>query len=356
MRPLTALSLLALLAGGACLAAPEYPSHQDLSYYLDASGKRQAVRTTADWRKRREHVLAGMQEVMGPLPGPEMRVAPELRVEEETRVGEVTRRKISYRTSPKQRVYAYLFLPPRTQGRKAPAMLCLHPTGELGKGIVAGLGGKANRQYAAELAERGYVTLAPDYPSFGDYRTTFDPADGFQSGTMRAIWDNMRAVDLLQSMDQVDGSRIGAIGHSLGGHNAIFTAVFEPRIKAVVSSCGFTRFHKYYEGKLAGWTSPRYMPRIATEYGNNPDRVPFDFPELIAALAPRAFFTNSPLRDSNFEVSGVRDCIAAAKPIFELHGKGENLQAIYPDCEHDFPDDARQQAYSFLDQQLKHKE
>jgi len=34
---------------------------------------------------------------------------------------------------------------------------------------------------------------------------------------MRAIWDNVRAVDLLQSMGEVDGERIGAIGHSLGG-------------------------------------------------------------------------------------------------------------------------------------------
>ena len=117
---------------------------------------------------------------------------------------------------------------------------------------MSGLGGRANRQYAVELAQRGYVTLAPDYPTFGDYKVDFDPADGWQSGTMRAVWDNIRSVDLLQSLPEVDAANIGAIGHSLGGHNAMFTAVFEPRIKAVVSSCGFTRFHKYYEGKLAG--------------------------------------------------------------------------------------------------------
>lgn len=352
---LASLAVIATVAVAADEAPPPYPEHQDLSYTLDASGARRPVRTRSDWERRRAHILAGMQQVMGPLPGADRRAPLEVRTEEEVRVGDLARRKITYQTSPGHRITAYLFVSPLMAGRKAPAMLCLHPTGELGKGIVSGLGGKANRQYALELAERGYVTLAPDYPTFGDYAWELKPGGEWQSGTMRAVWDNIRSVDLLQSLPQVDGERIGAIGHSLGGHNAIFTAVFEPRIKAVVSSCGFTRFHKYYDGKLAGWTSPRYMPRIASVYGNDPDRVPFDFPELLAALAPRAFFTNSPLRDSNFEVSGVRDCIAAAQPVFDLHGVPQNLVAIYPDAEHDFPDDARRQAYEFLDRQLERR-
>lgn len=349
------LSLFSRAAAAALLTAllaPTYPGHQDLTYYLDSTG-RHAVRTREHWKLRRQHILEGMQQVMGPLPGPERRVPLEMRVEEEVRVGDLVRRKLTYATGPDRRVAAYLFLPPVKQGRKTAAMLCLHPTGELGKGIVAGLGGRANRQYALELAQRGYVTLAPDYPTFGEYACSFDPKEGWQSGTMRAIWDNIRSVDLLQSLPEVADERIGVIGHSLGGHNAMFTAVFEPRLKAVVSSCGFTRFHKYYEGNLTGWTQDRYMPRIATVYGKDPDRVPFDFPEIVAALAPRAFFTSSPVRDSNFEVSGVRDCIEAAKPVFALHGKPENLVAMYPESEHDFPDEAREQAYRFLDHHLR---
>src|SRR5437588_7907531 len=106
---------------------------------------------------------------------------------------------------------------------------------------------------------------------------------------MKAIWNNVRAVDLLQSLSGVDAEKIGCIGHSLGGHNAIFTAAFDTRIKALVSNCGFTTFPKYYGGNLKGWTSDRYMPRIASAYHLKPDAVPFDFTEVIAALAPRAF-------------------------------------------------------------------
>ena len=95
---------------------------------------------------------------------------------------------------------AFEYLKVREGGQRyapLPAMLALHPTGPLGKGIVAGLGERPNRAYALELAQRGYVVLAPDYPSFGDYAYDFQ-ADAFVSGTMKGIFNHMRAVDLLQ--------------------------------------------------------------------------------------------------------------------------------------------------------------
>src|SRR5439155_1381566 len=79
------------------------------------------------------------------------------------------------------------------------------------------------------------------------------------------------------------------------------------------------------------------MPRIATVYELKPEKVPFDFPEVVAALAPRAFLASAPLHDDNFEVSGVKDCIAAARPVYELLGVKDKLDANYPDCKHEFP-------------------
>ena len=84
------------------------------------------------------------------------------------------------------------------------------------------------------------------------------------------------------------------IGHSLGGHNAIFTALFDDRLEAVVSSCGFNDFLHYYGGNIAGWSHAGYMPRLRSVYGLDLARVPFDFPELVGALAPRPFFANAP--------------------------------------------------------------
>src|SRR5262249_11137455 len=129
----------------------------------------------------------------------------------------------------------------------------------------------------------------------------------------------------------------------------MFTAAFDTRIKALVSNCGFTSFPKYFAGNLKGWTSPRYMPRIASVYESRPEKVPFDFSEVVACFAPRAFLACAPLHDDNFEVSGVRDVMRAAKPVYELFGVPQKLAAYYPDCRHDFPTDSRNMAYEWLD-------
>jgi predicted dienelactone hydrolase len=288
---------------------------------------------------------------MGPLPDPGRRVPLDVKVIEEIKLPLYTRRKLTFVAEKGDRVPAYLLLPNR-RGGKLPAVLCLHQTG-IGKAelVLAGHGDE-NMRYAVHLAEHGYVTLAPDYPSFGEYRFDFRSAP-YQSGSMKAVWNNMRAVDLLQSLPEVDGERIGCIGHSLGGHNAMFSAAFDTRIKALVSNCGFTSFPKYYKGNLAGWASDRYMPRIRTRFHLKPEKMPFDFHEVVASFAPRAFLAIAPVGDDNFEVSGVRDCIAAAMRVYELLGVKEKLAAVYPECRHAFPPEMRKVAYEWLDRWLK---
>jgi dienelactone hydrolase len=304
-----------------------------------------------DWPKRRERILANMQLVMGPKPDSSARVALDEQIGEEVRMPRYLRKKLTFAAEKNDRVPAYLLVPLGHTGRM-PAVLCLHQTTRIGKGEPAGLGERDNMRYAVHLAERGYVTLAPDYPSFGDYAYDFAHSK-FQSGSMKAVWNNMRAIDLLQALPEVDPERIGCIGHSLGGHNTMFTAAFDTRIKAAVSNCGFTSFAKYYGGNLKGWTSARYMPRIAAVYDLRPEKMPFDFTEVVAAIAPRAFLASAPIHDDNFEVSGVKDCIAAAKPVYELLGAGDRLAANYPDCKHDFPPEVRKVAYEWLDRWLK---
>jgi len=288
-------------------------------------------------------LLRAMQEVMGPLPEAP-RGKPLFRVLEEREGDSYLRRKIAYVPEPGDEVPAWLLIPRRLRG-KAPAMLCLHQTTKIGKDEPAGLGGKSNLHYARELAERGFVTLSPDYPTFGDYHIDVY-ARGYASATMKGIWNHFRAIDLIQTLPEVKTKRIGVIGHSLGGHNALFLAAFDTRLGAVVTSCGFTSFHRYYNGDLTGWSHKGYMPRIAERFGNSPDRMPFDFPGILASLAPRRVFINAPLHDANFDVTGVRECVDKAKPAWRH--KSERLVATYPDCEHDFPPEIRRRAYEFL--------
>lgn len=298
-------------------APPRYPEHQNLSYYLGEHGRKHTIGTVADWVIRRRHILAGIQQVMGEVPGPAKRVPLDVKQIEEVQVGNLIRRRITYQSDPDDRVSAYWFIP-RTDGKKSPAILCLQQTTTLGKDEPSGLGGDPNLHYALHLAQRGYVTLAPDYPSFGEHAYDFTAKRGYQSGTMKAIWDNIRA--------------------------------FDTRIKAIVSSCGFTRFHK---DDMPSWSGPRYMPLIASRFGNNANRVPFDFTEIVGSFAPRPFLACAAVREDDFDVSGVRDVIAAAKPVYRLFGKPDNLAAYYPDSGHSFPADARNVAYEFFDKHLR---
>lgn len=340
---------LALAVSFAFAGPPAYLEHGDLLYFHDDSGAVRPVKTPEDWRIRRGHILAHAESVMGEFPTAP-RAPLNVKVLEERRFPGFLRQTITYDAMPGDPVPAYLLLPD-APGRR-PAALALHPTGELGKGIVMGESDRANRNYAEELAQRGYVVLAPDYPTMGDPQADAYEL-GYASATMKGIYNHSRGVDLLQSLDQVDPERIGAIGHSLGGHNSLFAALFDERIRAVVTSCGFNSFFDYYEGNLNGWSSLKYMPRIAERHQKDPARMPFDFTEVLAALAPRPVFINAPVDDSNFEVRGVYKCLRAAGPVYaRIFDAEDRLVAEHPKCGHDFPPDVRERAYAFLDQSL----
>ncbi|MGH2565901.1 MAG: alpha/beta hydrolase, partial [Ginsengibacter sp.] len=274
-----------------------------------------------------------------------------------------TRLTINFTVAENERVPAYLYVPIR-KGRKnrLPAMLALHPTGALGKGIVDGQTESPNRAYAKELAERGYVVIAPDYPSFGDLKEYDFKTDRYQSGTMKSIFDNMRCVDLLEAREDVDSDRIGVIGHSLGGHGALFSGAFDTRLKVIISSCGWTLMDYYnageevtkkFGGALGPWAQERYMPLLRDKYDLDVNRIPFDFDEVIAALAPRPFFSNSPVNDGNFNVKGVRKGIAEVSEVYDFLGAKDKLEVRYPNAEHDFPPEVRLEAYRFIDKILK---
>jgi hypothetical protein len=81
--------------------------------------------------------------------------------------------------------------------------------------------------------------------------------------------------------------------------------------------------------------------------------MPFDFTEILAAIAPRAVFINAPTEDSNFDWSGVDDCVTAAKPVYGLYGVQRHLLCRHPDSQHDFPPQVREEAYGFIDSILK---
>jgi len=330
----------------------EYTSKNEINYALKHN-------------KERLRILNNMEKVMGKLPSRNNLIPFNIIITDSIREVDFTRYTLTFSVAEKERLPVYLYVPSQVGiPKKLPAILVLHGTHALGKGVVDGQGDKPNRAHARELAQRGYVVIAPDYPSFGDLKDHDFENDRYKSATMQAIFNHMRCIDLLQSRADVDPGRIGVIGHSLGGHNSMFVSAFDERIKVTVSSCGWTQFEYYnigeegskrYGGRLGPWAQTRYMPLIRSKYDLDERKIPFNFSDIIFAIAPRAFFSVSPLNDSNFDVEGVRKGISIAEKVYKTLGASEMLQVRYPQAEHDFPVESRLEAYEFIDKLFNFK-
>jgi dienelactone hydrolase len=292
----------------------------------------------------RDELLARMERVMGKFPGSERRSDLDVKLEEEVDCGDYTRKFLTYQSEPGARVPAYLLTPKNPKKSKVGkplGILTLHQTHKLGQKVVVGLGESPNDEYAVELVRRGFICLAPAYPHLANYAPDLSK---YQSGTMKAIWDNVRGLDLLTSYAGCDPNHFAAIGHSLGGHNSLYTAAFDQRIKVVVTSCGFDSFRDYMNGNIKGWTSPRYMPKLL-DYA--PDKYPFDFDTVLQAIAPRRVFVSAPKGDSNFKWDSVDRVVERAR-------KNSNvaIHVEHPDVEHSFPREIREKSYAVLDEVL----
>ena len=362
----TALLWIVIGAGSLVTVAQEQTQEKkNLLQIRNPDATVKPITSSEQWQQRRRSILEAMQQVMGPLPTNDRGIELDVQLVEQVDAGDYVRRLITYQSEPGSRTPAYLCIPKavldsaQERKTKTPAVLCLHPTDNtVGHKVVVGLGGRPGRQYAAELAEHGYVTLSPAYPHLANYWPNLGKL-GYVSGTMKAIWDNSRGLDLLESLDFVDSANgFGAIGHSLGGHNAIYTAVFDQRISVIATSCGFDSYLDYMDGDESvwyfgkGWCQIRYMPRLS-DYRGRLDEIPFDFDELIGALAPRPLFVNAPLHDGNFRWQSVDRCVATAMPVYEMLGGDGNLHVEHPDCGHDFPESMRKTAYRVIDSVLR---
>lgn len=297
-------------------------------------------------------------EVAGTFPRPHDRGNPRLVIVHSVDLGEVWRHEVIYHPDPGESVPAFLVVPKSaTPENPAPAAIALHQTHPGGRHVVVGLEGTADDPYALELALRGWVVFAPPYPLLADYHPNLHEL-GYASGALKGVWNNIRALDALERLPYVrTQSGFASIGHSLGGHHGLFTALLDERIRAVVTSCGFDAFPDYYGGDPErwapgqGWCQTRYFPALA-QYQHRLNTLPFDFPQILSAIAPRGVFVSAPLGDANFRWESVARVIAEVAPAFALLGAASHLTVLHPDTDHRFPPEIRLQAYDFLEYHL----
>jgi dienelactone hydrolase len=263
------------------------------------------------------------------------------------------REKVSYSVEPGQRVGAYLFVPAREAPQ--PAVLCIHQHNRefhLGKSEPAGLSGNPEQFYALELAKRGYVVLAPDaicfeerqHPSLrgADYER-FEAMRRLTEGSClqaKMLWDLQRGLDYLISRHEVDGRRIGCLGHSLGGQETLFLSAMDRRIAVGVSSCGFSSYRAIFDAAVLH-NFAAYVPGLL-RYG--------DLDRVLALVAPRPFLALTGSGDPLFPLEGVQAAVQGAR---RAYGKARDRLRleVFPTA-HGFPAPMREAAYAWFDRWL----
>lgn len=331
------------------------------------TGRVQPIKTKLDWGQRRAEILDSIQLVTGPLPDSSARIPLDVRIIESVNELKYVRRRLSYQAHDGwARVEASLLIP-HELSKPTPAILCLarttHPddtnpddTNPVTNKADTEQGQQAAQQTqpvsAHELAERGYVCLVVSPVAAGsqDSRTQ---AESKVSGLMRNVWNQVRAIDLLESLPEVDRDRIGCLGHGMRAQSGLFTAAFDLRLRVVVSSSGFTGFRYYRQGELSDWSQPALTPRIGKSIPAEADQIPFDFPELLAAAAPRGVVLVAPRQHKQLGVRGAQEAEQAARPIYRLFDAEESLVTLYPPGGEDFPLEIRYQCYDAIDRWFK---
>ncbi len=321
----------------------------------------EGIETKADWEARREILRARYLDLLRDQHKPEK---PDLQLKTHESVivdGQYERRLISYQVEADERAHAYLGIPLELDG-KAPAVVALHGTYEKGMDRAAGLADNPDKAYLDHLCRRGYIVIAPEHfvsgfrvPPEGPYDTSrFHEKHPEWTAVGKFTYEHSIAIDVLETLDNVDTANIGALGHSLGGHGTFFLAAYDERIKAAASNCSASFFR--HNPKVESWSRDRWYVyfkhlRPGLLSGEMP---PIDFHEIIALIAPRAFLDVSALNDGNPGTQRQRVLmLTKIMDIYELEEAPENFGFYVHGRGHSVPHESRQLIYGWMDTHLK---
>ncbi len=314
--------------------------------------------TVDQWQKKREDIINRLYQTIG-VP-PVERNTRTIKVIDEEELTLYIRRKICYTVGDGDCITAYVLIPHSTF---APAVVAMHQTVNSGKEEVVGLTSSNDYAYGDELAKRGYVVIAPDYVTAGE--RIYPGEHAFESKPFyekypdwsmvgKNMEDSMAAVDGLCTLDCVNKDKIGVIGHSLGGHNALFAMAVDDRITVGVSNCGMSVFSE--EELRLEWSLNDgyiYIPKLRQYFLNN-EEPPFDIHEVAALIAPRPFLNISSYYDKAY---GNQEFLAEVGVqlyrVYALYGEQSHFSYFMHGNDHSFLYYARSLAYEWLDRFLK---
>jgi len=351
----------------------EQAGRAELTDLLITEGRK--ITTPKAWQARREEIKNLLKVFLGEPPKAKTPLAAKT-IEEKSHETHILR-KVVFESEARESVASFLLIPRNLRG-KTPVVICPHQTTQAGKKEPAGLAGNPQLQTALHLVQRGFITFTYDAICFGERH---DPTTGHYGDAIpfyqkhprwsllgKMIWDLSRVIDYLETLDFVDSQRIGSVGHSHGGITTLFAMAFDERIRAGASNCGFDTFR--IDGNTWRWShATALLPRLGFYVSNPrinmdfyravPDseviQTPFDMHEMLSLIAPRPLFLSTSDEDFVFPNAGwsARRSLGRVNPVYELLGSSEKLSSYFFSAGHNFPAEASNQAYTWLERWLK---
>jgi pimeloyl-ACP methyl ester carboxylesterase len=163
----------------------------------------------------------------------------------------------------------------------------------------------------------------------------------------RMVADVRWAVDELSEIDFLDDSRILVAGYSLGGMVGLYSAALDNRIAGVASVSGFTPMRLNKKGKTAegiyGYSHLHgLLPKLGF-FAENEERIPYDFHEILASVAPRPLLVIAPTWDQYASLGDVKQTVKEVTNVYELFNAEERVQLQTPEDYNRFSLDMQEQ-------------
>ncbi|WP_263354945.1 alpha/beta hydrolase family protein [Acidicapsa acidisoli] len=210
------------------------------------------------------------------------------------------------------------------------------------------------------LVKRGFAVFAFDQVGFGarihEARRFYDRYPRWSMlGNM--IEDTRAAVEALSSLEEIDSPRIFLLGYALGAKVGLLTTAFDERVRGMAAICGVDPLRldtpdKGTEGIRQYSHLHGLLPRLGF-FVDHPDRLPFDFDEVLASVAPKPALVVAPTLDRYARLADVQREIEASQKIYALLGHPESLKFETPVDINRFAHRTQESVFDWLAQQVR---
>jgi hypothetical protein len=241
-----------------------------------------------------------------------------------------TIRRVAYQLWPDIYSTGLLYVPKQLAERPAPAVLCPHGHWQNGNAhpIV--------QTRCLALAKMGYVVFSTTQNHYED------PALGVSHQTLM-IWNNIRGMDYLQSLPEVDAKRIGVTGASGGGLQTQMLVAVDDRVKAATIA-GLTCDYREIVFAGAAHCACNHFPNIM-RYTDEPELSANGLPAAIQFLTMNDW-TRS-FEQNNFPT---------IRRLYALNGVGDRGDCRYWPTGHDYDKPKRERMYAWMEKWLRGKD